>query len=212
MIARRRCPGWVVHAFTRVGILNAHFCLESVRVPEEETENVAEVGHEPVRRAAGEQALADLVECSDGCGLEREMVEPTSPEHGRLALVLIVAGELEDVQLRRRPDPDERQPESIALLEDLVRGTEDALVELEEALGVAGQYGDVIESVQQHGRILPRCVDAICRATTAVLTEGTNRETAHQVAQGISDLPPVETAVTLVEDLATTRSPVMAEH
>jgi len=57
-----------------------------------------------------------------------------------------------------------------------------------------------------------RSVDAIRRATTAVLTESSYRSTAQEVAHGIADLPPVETAVGLLEQLATTRSPVMAER
>jgi len=57
-----------------------------------------------------------------------------------------------------------------------------------------------------------RTVAAIGQATTAVLTETSYRTAAQQVAREIDDLPPVEVAVRLLEELATTRSPVRAEQ
>lgn len=57
-----------------------------------------------------------------------------------------------------------------------------------------------------------RSVDAIRRATAAVLSEASYRRAAQQVAHDLNELPPVESAVRLLEELATTRSPVVAEH
>jgi len=75
--------GWssrrVVCARRRVGVLHAHLRLQSIRVPEEEAEDVAEVGDEAIRRAASEQPPPDLVERFDGGRLQSEVVVRAQP-------------------------------------------------------------------------------------------------------------------------------------
>ena len=70
------------------------------------------------------------------------MVDAPAPEHGGLVFGLGVAGQLEHVELRVRPDGHERQPALLlAVADGLVGehvGLEDVAVEGVQAVGVAG--------------------------------------------------------------------------
>lgn len=72
--------------------------LESVGISEEQTEHVAEVGHESVRCSAGYETIAALIERLERHRFERQVVEPPSTEHRNLTFVLGVSRQLEDVQ------------------------------------------------------------------------------------------------------------------
>jgi hypothetical protein len=146
-----------VDARLSIRIGDAHLGFEAVGVAEEEAQDVSEVGHEAVGRPALNEPCADRVERLDRGSFERKMIEATPTEHGHLALVLGVPGQLEDVQLGSRADPDDGQQEAIPLLEHLVRGVEDARVELDEALAVPGEDGHVVDPAEKHlGSFAPR--------------------------------------------------------
>ncbi len=117
-----------MHARLRVRVGDAHLGFQTIRVAEEQAEDVAEVRHEPVGRTTSQKPLADLVKRVDRRRFQRQMIEPPPTEHRHLALVLSVACELEHVQLRHRADPHDRQLEPLPLLEHLMVRAEDAAV------------------------------------------------------------------------------------
>lgn len=135
-----------MHTGLGVGIRHADLGLKSVGISEEEAEYVAEVSDEPIRRLPSEEPIANLIECFQRRRFERHMVQSPSPEHGHLTLMLGVTRQLEDVQFCGRPDPNDGQLEPLALLQHLVRGVEDAAVELDEPSRVTGQHGNVVDT------------------------------------------------------------------
>src|SRR5580698_8551498 len=108
-IARRARPGRMELA-GEVGVLDATLAFEPVGVAEEEAEHRPEIGDEVVRRAAGDEPVADLLERLEGRRLQGEVVEATAAEHRRLAVGLGVPLYLEDVELGPVPDLDDREP------------------------------------------------------------------------------------------------------
>lgn len=118
-----------MHTLLRVGVLHAHLRLQPVRVPEEQAEDVPEVGDESIGRLASQQPLPDLIERVDRRRLQCEMVESSSTEHRDLACMLRVAVHLEDVEFYVRSDPHERQLEAFTILQHLMRHLEDVTVE-----------------------------------------------------------------------------------
>ena len=88
---------------------------------------------------------------SSDAACRREVVDPSSPEHGRLAVGLGVAVDLEDVELGRRPDVDERQPHAGPLRRvSRHRRVEHVDVEGVQTVGVVGDDGNVVEAVHEH--------------------------------------------------------------
>ena len=142
---RRRCSvrvvaassrtWWIVDTLDNIGVRDAHLALEAIRVPEEEAQDVAEVGDEPVGRLAFEKACPDLVEGFDRFGLEREVVESAPPEHWHLPGVFFVAGDLEDVEFCRG-SKHHRDAEPRLFLQRLRRCLEDIVVERQQSVGV----------------------------------------------------------------------------
>jgi hypothetical protein len=117
-------------------------------------EDRSEVGDEAVGRAGRHEPVADRVEGGERRRLEPEVVDAAPPEHGRLAGRLLVARDLEHVELRVRADVDERQP---PLVHDAIAGdgrVEHLDVEPVQPVTVVGEGGDMVDTVEQHGRIL----------------------------------------------------------
>ena len=83
-----------------------------------------------------------------------EVVEAAAPEHRRLPLRFRVALDLEKVELRVRPDPDESQPPHGRILGAKGLRAEHLAVEADEPLGTPSQYRNVVEAVEKHGDIL----------------------------------------------------------
>ena len=150
MVAVRGGARRVVHPSLGIWVRHANLGFEPIRVAEKEAEDVAEVSDEAVRCSALEQALADLVEGVERRCFESEMVEPASPEHGHLAEVLVVAGDLEDVELSSRTDAHHCEPEAVSLLEGLGGRFEDGAVELDEPVGIGREDRDVVDSAKEH--------------------------------------------------------------
>ena len=101
---------------------------------------------------ADDEAATDLLEGLEGVGLEAQMVDAAPAEHRRLALGLGVPVDLEEVDLGLLADAHEGEHPLVAhplLAEDL--GLEHVAVEVDEPLGVLGDDGHVVHSVQQHG-------------------------------------------------------------
>jgi hypothetical protein len=72
-----------------------------------------------------------------------------SSEHRRLPGGLLVAVELEDVELGVRPDTDERQPHPVARPQLSVDGRfEHIPVKGDESVGIGGQDRNVVEPVE----------------------------------------------------------------
>jgi hypothetical protein len=84
-----------VHARLCVGVYDAHFRFQPIGVAEEQAQDVAEVGHEPVGRSTSEKSSSDLVEGFERCRFQRQVIESPSTEHRHLALVLGVVRQLE---------------------------------------------------------------------------------------------------------------------
>ena len=141
-----------------VGILDTHFALEPVGVPEEEAQHRAEVGDEVVGRPPLHEAFADGLEGLERGGLQGKVVEAAAAEHGRLAICLMVALYLEHVELGPVSDLDDRQPGPLALGElaavpqDL--GVEDLTIEVVQPVGVVGDHPDVVQTFEQHAGLL----------------------------------------------------------
>ena len=64
--------------------------------------------------------------------------------------VLLVAVDLEDVELRPRSELQHRHAEPRTVLERLRRDVEDLFVERRQSIGVRGQNRDVIDPAQEH--------------------------------------------------------------
>jgi hypothetical protein len=154
-------------------------CPVRGRHPEEEAEHGPEVGDEVVCHAECHQALADRLEVLYGGGLQGQMVQPAAAEHRRLAVGLGVPLYFEDVQLGPVADLDDGESGPLPVGQGLRPvpddvGVEDVAVEVVQAGGVVGDDGDVVETLEQHGRSLsPDVIQAttslVCRTGAMVV-------------------------------------------
>src|SRR5438270_2614689 len=107
LVAGGRRPRWVADARLRVGVGDAHLGFEPVGVAEEQAEDGAEVGDEPVGGALGDEAVANGVERVERRRLQAEVVDAPPAEERRLPLVLGVGIDLEQVDLAAEADVDD---------------------------------------------------------------------------------------------------------
>lgn len=119
VVAQRWRAGRVVHTRLGVRVGDAHLGLQAIWVPEEQAQDVPEVGDEPIGGIAFEETIPDRGERIDGGRLQGKVIKAAPPEHGDLAQMLLVPGELEDVELGALADAHHRHPEALSLLQGL---------------------------------------------------------------------------------------------
>ena len=139
-----------------VGIQDADFAFETVGVREEETQDLTEVGDEAVGRACLNQPVARRLERFQALGLQADVVDAAAAEHRHLMVSLVIAFDLEQVDLDTGANAHEGQAaarDAVDLTIDL--GAEDVAVEADESVGVLGEDRDVVEAVQEHAASLP---------------------------------------------------------
>ena len=91
---------------------------------------------------------------SSDAACEGQVIEAAPTEHGCLAVGLVIALNLEHVELRPVPDLDDRQPrplslgELAAVAQDL--GVEDVAVEAVQAVRIIGDDRHVVQTLEQH--------------------------------------------------------------
>jgi hypothetical protein len=134
-----------------VGIGDADLGLEAIGITEEQTQDRPEIGDEPVGGATRDQPIANDVERFLRSGLEREMIDASTPEHRCLSRRLGVPVDLEHVEFCVRSHVDERQPNPVGLGHVVrYRRTEHLAVEGVQPVGVVGENGHVVHAVEQH--------------------------------------------------------------
>ena len=143
-------------------IRHADLALEAVGVAEEDAQDLSEVGHEVVRRAAGHEPITNRLERLDRIRLQREVIDAATAEHRHLAIGFGVADHLEHVELGARPDMDDRHPHRAIVgrtrlwsVAEHLR-VEHLLVEGLQPLGVVRQDGDVVEPGREHDLSIAR--------------------------------------------------------
>jgi hypothetical protein len=107
---------------------------------------VSEVGHEAVAATSLDQALTQFVELFERSGPEGEMVQASPAEDRRLSPRLVVAVDLEHVDLRLRCDPQHDHLDAVVRQPSLDLGAEHVLVERDEPSEVGGDHRHVVET------------------------------------------------------------------
>ena len=149
----------------RFGVSHQHLALHAVGIPEEQAELAAEVGDRAVGRASCRESGADLAEVLEAGRVQADVVEPAPTEHRRLVVGLVVAVDLEDVQLGGRTDVDHghARPAGELLAVELHGGPEHVDVERLEPVGVVGNDGHMVESLSEHQVSTSHFADGVAR-------------------------------------------------